>query len=827
MLCVRLSSLVLVSVCSRVEARVEATCRLSSEEVRGYAKEGDILIGGIFAVHLPDFTPISFVTKPSWVGRKTFSLQSYQWLQAMVFAVEEINRSPTLLPNVTLGFRIHDSCMMMKPVLEGTFWMLSERKLPIPNYRCLDKKPLAGIVGDTISLHSVQMARVLGLYRYPQISYFSTSPLLSDRQHFPSFFRTIPSDDFQAQGLGQLVIHFGWTWVGILATDNDYGQHGVQILQQELVKAGACIAFTEYIRNIYAEKNAQLLAKAIRGSSANAIIFFSSDILLIPLMDELVGENMTRRIWIASEAWSTSPLLSVEKYSSILSGSIGFAIHSGDIPGFKEHFTSIHPSVSPEDIFMKEFWENNFNCKWQEETPPQISWNYSTKYCLENDQLDISKTFYSDLVVPRVTYNVYSALLHYVRNVRSRKEAGSELTFDAGGNPQTQYDIVNWQPGIDGTLKQVIVGRYKGNAPARNRFILNISTILWNTQERQVPPSVCSRACQLGYRKAAIKRKPICCFLCVPCPAGEISNATNSAECSKCPWNERPNTKQDRCIPKTVEFLSYVEPLGTTLTAVSNLGSLMPVAVLGIYIHYRKTPVVKASNRNLSYLLLLSLTLCFLCSLIFIGYPTPEKCLIRQMAFGIIFAVCVSCILAKTIMVVIAFNATKPNSNLRRWAGPKLSYVVISVGTLLQVLLCGVWLLFSPPFPDQDIHTQIGKIIVQCNEGSSVAFWCMLAYLGLLATISFILAFLARTLPDCFNEAKFITFSMLAFLSVWTSFIPAYLSTRGKYIVAMEVFAIISSSSALITCIFFPKCYIILLRPEMNSKKKYIVKGIG
>ncbi|KAJ1080424.1 hypothetical protein NDU88_000630 [Pleurodeles waltl] len=513
MLCVRLSSLVLVSVCSRVEARVEATCRLSSEEVRGYAKEGDILIGGIFAVHLPDFTPISFVTKPSWVGRKTFSLQSYQWLQAMVFAVEEINRSPTLLPNVTLGFRIHDSCMMMKPVLEGTFWMLSERKLPIPNYRCLDKKPLAGIVGDTISLHSVQMARVLGLYRYPQISYFSTSPLLSDRQHFPSFFRTIPSDDFQAQGLGQLVIHFGWTWVGILATDNDYGQHGVQILQQELVKAGACIAFTEYIRNIYAEKNAQLLAKAIRGSSANAIIFFSSDILLIPLMDELVGENMTRRIWIASEAWSTSPLLSVEKYSSILSGSIGFAIHSGDIPGFKEHFTSIHPSVSPEDIFMKEFWENNFNCKWQEETPPQISWNYSTKYCLENDQLDISKTFYSDLVVPRVTYNVYSAvyalavslhdlyscrarqgpfyhgtcadilafqpwqLLHYVRNVRSRKEAGSELTFDAGGNPQTQYDIVNWQPGIDGTLKQVIVGRYKGNAPARNRS-LHLSAVV-------------------------------------------------------------------------------------------------------------------------------------------------------------------------------------------------------------------------------------------------------------------------------------------------------------------------------------------------------------
>ncbi|XP_069072170.1 extracellular calcium-sensing receptor-like [Pleurodeles waltl] len=768
-----------------------------------------------------------------------FSLQSYQWLQAMVFAVEEINRSPTLLPNVTLGFRIHDSCMMMKPVLEGTFWMLSERKLPIPNYRCLDKKPLAGIVGDTVSPHSVQMARVLGLYRYPQISYFSTSPLLSDRQHFPSFFRTIPSDDFQAQGLGQLVIHFGWTWVGILATDNDYGQHGVQILQQELVKAGACIAFTEYIMNIYAEKEAQLLAKAIRGSSANAIILFSSDNLLIPLMDELVGQNMTGRIWIASEAWSTSPLLSVEKYSSILSGSIGFAIHSGDIPGFKEHFTSIHPS---------------------EETPPQISWNYSTKYCLENDQLDLSKTFYSDLVVPRVTYNVYSAvyalavslhdlhscragqgpfyhgtcadilafqpwqLLHYVRNVRSRKEAGSELTFDAGGNPQTQYDIVNWQPGIDGTLKQVIVGRYKGNAPARNRFILNISTILWNTQESQVPLSVCTPSCAPGSRKMASEGEPACCFLCVPCPQGEISNQTDSTECIKCPWDQWPNAKQDQCIPRTIEVLSYEEPLGLTLAATTIFSSIFPLAVLALFIHQRHTPIVKANNRSLSYLLLLSLTLCFLCSLTFIGYPTPEKCLLRQATFGIIFALCVSCILAKTVMVVIAFNATKPNSDLRKWVGPKLSYSIISACTLIQVFLCVTWTIFTPPFSEYNINVHPGQIVVQCNEGSPIAFWCMLGYLALLASISFLVAFLARNLPSNFNDAKFITFSMLAFLSVWISFIPAYLSTKGKYMVAMEIFAILSSAFALLFCIFIIKCYVILLKPEVNTKEHLMGK---
>uniref|UniRef100_A0A8C5MFK1 G-protein coupled receptors family 3 profile domain-containing protein n=1 Tax=Leptobrachium leishanense TaxID=445787 RepID=A0A8C5MFK1_9ANUR len=318
---------------------------------------------------------------------------------------------------------------------------------------------------------------------------------------------------------------------------------------------------------------------------------------------------------------------------------------------------------------------------------------------------------------------------------------------------------------------------------------------------------------------------PVCCFECVSCPLGEISNMTDSLDCIKCPWDKWPNIQKDKCHPKSREFLSFEEPLGSTIVTISVFSSLLPLSVFGIFICYKNTPIVRANNFSLSCLLLISMSLCFLTSLAFIGYPQAQKCLLRQVTFGTIFTLCVSCILAKTFMVVFAFMATKPGSRLRQWASPRVSYIIVVLASFLQLVLCISWISLAPPFPEDNIQTKPGIIIVECNEGSSTAFWCMLGYLGLLATISFIVAFLARRLPDSFNEAKFITFSMLAFLSVWVSYIPASLSSSGKYTVAMEVFAILSSTWALVICMFAPKCFIILFRPDMNSKEHLMGKS--
>ncbi|XP_069057777.1 vomeronasal type-2 receptor 26-like [Pleurodeles waltl] len=420
-----------------------------------------------------------------------------------------------------------------------------------------------------------------------------------------------------------------------------------------------------------------------------------------------------------------------------------------------------------------------------------------------------------------------SLLLHHLKKVRTKTPAGNEVLFDSNGDAPPLHDFFQWQMTSEDTSRFLKLGTFDANGSKGQKFIFNSSAIKWGGRFRKVPVSICSESCVPGYRKSALEGRPRCCFECVPCSEGSITNQTGSSDCMKCPHDHWSSESRDRCIPKSFTFLSYQDVLGLTLALISIFLFLNASCVFGVFVFYRDTPVVRANNRGISYILLVSLMLCFLCAMNFIGRPKKLTCMLRQIIFGIIFSMCVSCVLAKTITVVIAFRATNPKSNLKKFLGPKVAYAIILTCTLIQVTIGVAWLTTSPSFPEHITSPAMKEIILGCNEGSIVWFYSMLAFMGLLASVSFIVSFLARNLPDSFNETRFITFSMLVFVSVWLSFIPAYLSTKGKYLVAVEIFAILASSVGLLFCIFAPKVFIIFLRPDRNTRNYLMSKSKG
>ncbi|XP_029965035.1 extracellular calcium-sensing receptor-like [Salarias fasciatus] len=780
----------------------------------------------------------------------------------MAFAIDEINRNSNLLANVTLGYSLYDNCVKLAVGFRAALTLANGQEEQITlNETCFGRPPVVGIVGDSTSTNAIAISAVLGLYGVPMVSYFATCSCLSDRQKFPSFFRTIPSDAFQVGAMIQILKHFGWTWAGLLVSDDDYGLHVARSFQSDLgPSAGGCLAYLEVLPSGRNPAEIRRIVGVIKKSTARVVIVFGHEHYMIQIMEEVVRQNVTGLQWMASEAWTTSTAaLQTPRLMPYLGGTLGIAIRRGEIPGLKDFLLQMRPDLHFDDSFqnsmVNQFWELIFRCRF---APPPAGWvEAGGALCTGEEDLENVVTEFLDVSNLRPEYNVYKAVyaLAYALDDMLRCEPGrgpfkghscsslqrlepwqkvnfttsfgDQVSFDENGDVLPTYDVMNWLWLPDGRTEVQTVGEVRRSASKGDELILDENKIFWNSEFKKSPRSVCSEDCPPGTRLVRKKGKPVCCFNCVPCSEGKISNKTNSMECISCPEDFWSSPQRDHCVPKKTEFLSYYEPLGICLTTASLLGTFICVVVLGIFFHYRRTPIVRANNSELSFQLLLSLKLCFLCSLLFIGRPRLWTCQLRHAAFGISFVLCVSCILVKTMVVLAVFKASKPGGEASlKWFGVMQQRGTVLVLTSIQAAICTAWLVSASPSPHKNTQYYNDKIVFECVVGSTIGFAVLLGYIGLLAILSCLLAFLARNLPDNFNEAKLITFSMLIFCAVWVAFVPAYISSPGKYADAVEVFAILASSFGLLVALFGPKCYIILLRPERNTRKAIMGRGI-
>ncbi|XP_074058415.1 vomeronasal type-2 receptor 26-like [Macrotis lagotis] len=825
------------------------------------ARDGDLVIGSFLPLYAVEVINVNgaalFTSQPNKDCRNHQWLhKNFQEAMTIKFAVEEINRHPALLPNISLGFEIYNAYHSDARTLESSLQWLTGQSQFIPNYSCREQDKFVAAIGGATSALSVQMGTLLELYHFPQVSFGPFDPILSDRTQFPSLYQMAPRDSFLPRGMVQLLVHFKWTWVGLVTTDDLRGEEFLWEVTGEMAKRDVCASFTEKIpvserRHEESEKN--FMVNIMKSPVKVVVIHGDTDSLMI-LRHSQVPFFPTYKVWITTSHWDITMRPNyMDNYNFY--GALSFTYHTKEVPGFKSFLRSINPNKNSKDIGLKEFWWSVFRCRDRNE-------KLEVEQCAPNATLETLPIYLFDMTMSGLSYTLYNAVyalawalheklrmkskiaseeteeswvphpwqLHsFLKDIQFNNSAGDQVFMDEKGNPEAHYDIRNYMTFLNDTEFLVKVGEFIPQASPGQDFTICEEAIDWGWLDSKVPQSVCSNSCGPGYRKTSEEGKPVCCFRCSQCPEGEISNQTDVDHCVKCPEDKYPNKDRDQCFPKVITFLDIVEPLGMTLASIAIFFSLLTALVLWVFMKFQETPIVKANNQALSYTLLISLIFCFLCSLLFIGRPTTATCLLRQTTFGVVFTVAVSSILAKTIIVVLAFRVTKPGSRIRMWVQSRISNSIVLICSGIQVILCGIWLGTSPPFPDIDSHSEPSYIIIQCNEGSDIAFYCVLGYMGFLAMGSFTVAFLARNLPDTFNETKLITFSMLVFCSVWLSFLPTYQSTKGKAMVVVEIFSILASSAGLLGCIFIPKCYVILLKPERNTqegiKKKMGSKG--
>uniref|UniRef100_A0A8D2J569 G-protein coupled receptors family 3 profile domain-containing protein n=1 Tax=Varanus komodoensis TaxID=61221 RepID=A0A8D2J569_VARKO len=631
---------------------------------------------------------------------------------SFLFAVQEINGNPELLPNLTLGYDLYKSYFDGRATSYGMLRLLVGGETHYPNYSCGKKMNLLAILEGTES----------------DLSILISITLMCVKTQFPFVYRMAPGEESQYPGIVLLLLYFGWTWIGLFTPNTDNGESFIKAMTPFMISHGICIASSERLpRNILYQTLPSKLSVTWR--KVTVIVFYADSHSgfspIIVLQSILEKEKAGAKVWVTTNFQDINMILSDRR----------------------SYFPFLHEKENLERL-------------------PQVE----VERALSQDSF---RTYSGVQAVARA--------LHAACSFRSRWhhcDSKSHMLFS-----NSVFSL---------------------NRNGTNIFSLDDTSLGCQV----VPVSRCVQRCCPGYAKQVQEGELPCCYTCTPCPEGTISAQEGGTQ----------------CLPKDITYLSYQDTLGIILASLTLFFSLITSFILGIFVKFLHTPVVISNNRGISYVLLVSLLLSFLSSFLFIGEPKVVTCLLRQTAFSIIFSVATSSVLAKTITVVLAFLATKPGNKVRRWLGKSLANSIVISSSSVQLAICSSWLAMAPPYPDSDMFSQPGHIILQCNEGSIIMFYSAFGYMGFLAAFCFTVAFHARKLPGAFNEAKLITFSMLVFCSVWVSFVPTYLSTRGKYMVAVQVFSILASSAGLLGCIFIPKCYIIVLRPDLNRREHLMMK---
>ncbi|KAM3873580.1 G-protein coupled receptor family C group 6 member A-like [Diretmus argenteus] len=804
----------------------------------GAAAPGDIIIGVIFPIHgAVEKTSSHSPQIPPCVKFYTRGLAN---ILAMINAIETMNKSPILSDiGITLGYRIYDDCADASRALMATAEITRQDDCGGGTNASI-YQPITAVIGSWNSEMTITIARQLTISMIPQLG-LSSAVILSDKARFPAYMRTLSNVRAQTGGMVRLLSDYGWSWVGIIITDGDYGGSSLDNFMTQATEKGICVAFKGIIPRFLNSEDTwaairRIARTILKNHKVKAIVSFAKPTHMLYLYKELRSElqktgqplESMRRIWVASDYWSTTNFVHGDLTLEDIGHVVGFHYKPGSLSSINQYLSRLGDTGHDNkgyNYFLEEL-----------KTQLNASGDVGEAELVSKAIEIIRKHTYADTILCiEMAVSAIAQAVAVICRSRDCKAPGAvqpwevlralmmqpfwhnekKYKFDDKGDLNLGYDLSLWrtEKGIIHNEDVVAVYHINNNSLTytdhkSTKQLLDLKKIV----------SKCSNSCVPGEFKKTAEGQHTCCYECINCTENYYSNDTDMDQCLSCdPKTEWSPEGCSKCIAKTLQCFSWQDSFAVVLLTLAALGILLVLLVSALFLQQRNTPIVRAAGGPLCQVILFSLVGSFISAILFVGKPNIFQCKARQVLFGLSYTLCVSCILVKSLKILLAFQGNPGlQGHLQKLYQP---YVIIGGCVGLQVAICSCWLVLKSPFKN-DIMLPT-TLLEECHEGSYVAFGVMLGYIAVLAFVCFICAYKGRKLPQKYNDARFITFSMLLYLIAWVVFIPVYVTTSGVYVPAIEMVVILISNYSILSCYFFPKCYVILFRKEQNTESSF------
>ena len=800
-----------------------------------------LVLGGLFPVHKNEDNKCGAILD-----------LGVQRLEAMVLATENINNDSNLLPGVTLAYEIRDTCVRPNTALEESLNYVSDRSLKIgaDNGTILG---ISGVVGAASSSVSVDTANLLRLFDIPQISYASTAKILSDKSRFDYFFRTVPPDSLQARAMADIIEHFNWTYVIAMHSGDTYGSEGIRSFINELRRKNStrrCVATTIEVTEDYDGAIESMNKIWVR--NATVVVLFGQLATATGVLEaverkqEIDPEFASRKFtWIGSDAWGDQ--IPARLYA-VARGSLSVIPRSLLSSKFDTYFQSLHPLNYSANPWFREYWESVFNCtlsgsvRFQpcdldnQALSPESGYRQNSKvtftidvvyafahaiHKLQQDFCQGGPGLCEEILETRSGGAVVQGelLLKYLHNVSFSGVSAKVISFDSNGDQQGGYVLKNLQRNSNGDFVFSTVGHWD-EVPSefdRNTPLDISGEIQWShDQGDKVPESSCSYPCSNGEQQVPIADQAECCWECRLCPGANM--VSNGTVCTSCALGYAPNEHRTECVLIQPSYLTWFHGWSIAILLLTCFGIIATTAVAIVFIVFHKHQLIKASSRELSAVLLTGIMLCYVLPFFFIAKPAPWICAVRRFGVGFCFALCYSALLVKTNRIHRIFNRSPNSRSAPPLISPQSQLFFTALLVAIQIVIALVWLVVEKP--STTLVFSKTRTELKCGESPIIGLSITLGYNFLLLIATLYFAFRTRKVPQNFNEAKFINFTIYTLCILWFAFIPTYYSTASLGTVFQTgslVLVIILNAFITLFILFVPKIYFLFSRLRGKS----------